>query len=176
MQHRSSGDKYIPVPETLHFEPQDGFPNSPLPVLIYRQVLAGTGEELATAFESLFEAHRWRPQWRYGLLDFDHFHSTAHEALGIFCGHARIRLGGPGGDEFDVAAGDVLVLPAGTGHASLQSSRDFQMVGAYPPGQQWEIEQGDPDRLAEAQTRVAQVAMPDDDPVGGELLALWQRI
>lgn len=163
-------------PETLLIDADEasGFPNSPLPVLIYRQIIDVAGEHAASRFEAMFADHRWPPEWRYGLFDFDHFHSTAHEALGVFRGRARIRLGGPSGGQRAIAAGDVLVLPAGVGHANLASSDDFAMVGAYPPGQRWEVERGDPARFDAARRRVAAVALPDADPVGGSLLSLWQ--
>ncbi|WP_110707704.1 cupin domain-containing protein [Salinicola sp. CR57] len=162
-------------PEALLIDADEasGFPNSPLPVLIYRQIIDVAGERAASTFEAMFAAHRWPPEWRYGLFDFDHFHSTAHEALGVFRGRARIRLGGPHGSQHEIAAGDVLVLPAGVGHANLASSDDFAMVGAYPPGQRWEVERGDPARFAAACRRVAAVALPDADPVGGSLPSLW---
>lgn len=168
---------HIPQPETLHLESDatTGYPNSPLPVLIYRQVLdTGSGEEQADAFEAMFKRHGWPPAWRYHLYDFDHFHSTAHEALGIFRGQARARLGGPNGRETVLNAGDVLVLPAGVGHASVEASDDFCMVGAYPPGQEPEIERGDPAALAAAQARVASVGLPENAPVGGPLAPLWK--
>lgn len=69
-------------------------------------------------------------------------------------------------------AGDVLVLPAGVGHASLEADEDFCMVGAYPPGQG---PRGDPAQLAAAQERVATVALPEDSPVGGSLAGLWRE-
>ncbi|WP_322527958.1 cupin domain-containing protein [Salinicola sp. LHM] len=165
-----------PQPEMLILEPDaaSGFPNSPLPVLLYRQVLDASEENPAARFEALFDHHRWPPQWRYGLYDFDHFHSTAHEALGVFRGRAHIRLGGPNGSEHDIAAGDVLVLPAGVGHACLDASEDFTMVGAYPPGQSWEVERGKPGEIEAACRRVAAVPLPDDDPVGGTLLSSWK--
>ena len=166
----------IPQPETLQLDSDDttGYPNSPLPVLIYRQVLdAGSAEERADSFEALFERHGWPPAWRYHLYDFDHFHSTAHEALGIFRGQARARLGGPNGQETVLKAGDVLVLPAGVGHASVEADEDFCMVGAYPPGQEPEIERGDPAQLAEVQARVAAVSLPDYSPLGEPLAGLW---
>tara|TARA_R110000796_G_scaffold152998_1_gene269383 strand:+ start:1857 stop:2375 length:519 start_codon:yes stop_codon:yes gene_type:complete len=166
----------IPPPETLHLDSDEttGYPNSPLPVLIYRQVLdTGSAEERAESFEAMFQRHGWLPAWRYHLYDFDHFHSTAHEALGIFRGQARARLGGPNGQETVLKAGDVLVLPAGMGHASVEASDDFCMVGAYPPGQEPEIERGDPTQLEAAQARVADVALPGYSPVGGPLAALW---
>ncbi|TVU90916.1 cupin domain-containing protein [Vreelandella titanicae] len=166
----------MPQPERLHLDSDaaTGYPNSPLPVLIYRQVLdISNAEERADAFESMFKRHGWPPAWRYHLYDFDHFHSTAHEALGIFRGRARARLGGPNGEELMLYPGDVLVLPAGVGHASLEADDDFCMVGAYPPDQEPEIERGDPAQLAAAQERVAAVALPEDSPVGGPLARLW---
>ena len=69
----------------------------------------------------------------------------------------------------------MLVLPAGVGHACLEASEDFSMVGAYPPGQSWEVERGKPDEIEAACRRVAAVALPDDDPVGGTLLSSWQE-
>jgi len=163
-------------PELLHLDSEEmtGYPNSPLPVLIYRQVIdLSNTEERAESFEAMFQRHGWLPAWRYHLYDFDHFHSTAHEALGIFRGQARARLGGPNGHEVMLYAGDVLVLPAGVGHASIEADEDFCMVGAYPPGQEAEIERGDPAQLEAAQSRVKAVALPEDSPVGGSLTALW---
>lgn len=168
----------IPQPETLHFDSDNttGYPNSPLPVLLYRQVLdISDADERADTFESMFKQNGWPPAWRYHLYDFDHFHSTAHEALGIFRGQARARLGGPNGRETVLNAGDVLILPAGVGHASIESDDDFCMVGAYPPGQDPEIERGDPAQLEAAQARVASVALPEADPIGGSLKTLWQQ-
>ncbi|QNI02147.1 cupin [Halomonas sp. SH5A2] len=167
-----------PQPETLYFDSDEttGYPNSPLPVLMYRDVIdIVDAEALADTLETMFEQHGWPPAWRYHLYDFDHFHSTAHEVLGIFRGQARARLGGPNGRELMLCAGDVLVLPAGVGHASLEADDDFCMVGAYPPGQKPEIERGDPAQLEAAMARVANVAMPESDPVGGSLKSLWRQ-
>ena len=165
-------------PERLQLDSDEvtGYPNSPLPVLIYRQVFdISNAEERAVAFEAMFKRHGWPPAWRYHLYDFDHFHATAHEALDIFRGQAWARLGGPNGQELVLYPGDVLVLPAGVGHARLGADDDFCMVGAYPPGQTPEIERGDPAQLAAAQERVAAVALPENPPVGGSLAELWRK-
>ncbi|MGE6608334.1 cupin [Halomonas sp. NPDC076908] len=167
-----------PQPETLYFDSDEtnGFPNSPLPVLIYRRVIdISDAEKAAEKFEAMFNRHGWIPAWRYHLYDFDHFHSTAHEALGIFRGQALAKLGGPNGSDLMLYTGDVLVLPAGVVHASLEASDDFCMVGAYPPGQHPEIERGDPAQLAAAQARVASVVIPKEAPVGGSLTSLWRQ-
>ncbi|WP_251977900.1 cupin [Salinicola avicenniae] len=163
------------APDTQVFEVDEtaGYPNSSLPVLIYRRIFEPSSSALAERFETLFAAHGWVPEWRYGLFAFDHFHSTAHEALGVFRGSARVRLGGPAGGMFLIEAGDALVLPAGVAHAGVEVESDFSMVGAYPPGQTWAVERGDPGGLAAVQARVAAVSRPPDDPVGGSLNVLW---
>ena len=106
-----------------------------------------------------------------------HFHSTAHEALGIVAGRASVMLGGPEGERFEFRAGDVLVLPAGTGHCRLHSSDDLLVVGAYPPGQTWDMRYGDAGEHDEVLANIAAVALPETDPVlgpDGPLVALWR--
>ena len=118
------------TPETHRFADDGAIPNSPLPALVYHGVEAATQ---AADCEALFGANGWGGHWRSGILYEHHFHSTAHEALGIVAGRASVMLGGPGGERFEIGAGDVLVLPAGTGHCRLESSDDLLVVGAYPP-------------------------------------------
>jgi uncharacterized protein YjlB len=144
-------------------------------VLAYRgvdRVAAG-----ADACERLFTTNGWGGTWRDGVFDFHHFHSTSHEALGVVGGAAVLALGGPQGEEVEVAAGDVLVLPAGTGHKRVSAEAGFQVVGAYPPGQEdYDLRRGDPAELEEALSNIERVALPTSDPVEGErgaLLEAW---
>ncbi|WP_070158018.1 cupin [Sphingobium phenoxybenzoativorans] len=153
--------------ETFLLSENDWVPNnSRVPVVVYRGALDGEGEELAERFEALFEGHGWPPDWRDGIFDYHHYHSTAHEALGMFVGTATLELGGPGGRRIELRPGDALLLPTGTGHRCIFASADFQVVGAYPKGQDWDICREAPDDAA--RTRMAALPDPRRDPVTGE--------
>jgi uncharacterized protein YjlB len=161
-------------PETHRFEDAGGIPNSRLPVLVYHDVeAAGAAHEC----EELFARNGWFGAWRDGIFSFHHFHSTVHEVLGIVAGSASVVLGGPSGGRFEVGRGDVLVLPAGTGHFNAGSSADLLVVGAYPNGMRWDLRRGDPAERAEVLANIAQVPLPESDPVhgrGGPLTEIWR--
>lgn len=161
-------------PEAVLFEPSEWVPNNPkLPMLVYRS-LPLDDHDPAALFEDLFRRNGWQGIWRNGVFAYQHYHTHAHEVLGIAAGSARLLLGGPRGREIEVAAGDCLVLPAGTGHRRLSASADFLVVGAYPPGQHADIQTGD---CGEAGRKaIAAAALPESDPVTGEdgaLTRLW---
>ncbi len=139
--------------------------NARLPVILYRGVENGPCETVAKAFENRFAINGWPPKWCDTIFDYHHYHSTAHEALGIAAGHATLELGGPGGRTVDVAIGDALLLPAGTGHRRISQSEDFRVVGAYPNGQDWDICRAAPDEAT--RHRITALDVLERDPVGG---------
>ncbi|MGN8199316.1 cupin domain-containing protein [Salinisphaera sp. RV14] len=165
-------------PETLAFDDDGRTPNSRHPVLIHRGSMAGDDDDaLAAAFEAAFEAHGWPPQWRGGVFGYHHFHSNAHEALAVYAGEAELLLGGEDGRPVRLAAGDVLILPAGTGHCRVAASGDFALTAAYPAGHgDWDLcRPGETDH-ARAVARIAAVPTPATDPVtggDGALTRLW---
>jgi uncharacterized protein YjlB len=149
--------------------PDDGtFPNNErLPALLYQGVLDLSGRDPAAAVEDLFAAHGWGGSWRNGVYGYHHYHSTAHEALGVYAGSARVQLGGPEGPAFDVARGDVIVIPAGVAHKNLGASTDFKVVGAYPQGQRPDMNDGKEGERPAADARIAALPLPAQDPVYG---------
>ncbi len=161
--------------ETLQLSRNGWVPNNDrLPVLIYHDALDVSGSDPASRFEQAFMRNGWPPQWRNGIYDFHHYHSTAHEVLGIAGGQGQIVLGGPGGHELTVNAGDILVLPAGTGHCRLDCTSDFLVVGAYPPRQSWDICRSAPSQVERERMRT--LPFPISDPLAGPtgpLTKLW---
>jgi uncharacterized protein YjlB len=156
------------------FDDDGCIPNSLLPVLVFHDIGAARD---AAACEGLFAQNGWRGSWRNGIYSFHHFHSTAHEVLGIVAGSASVMLGGPSGSRFDLQPGDVLVLPAGTGHCKLSSDR-LLVVGAYPDGMDWDLRRGDPGERAEVLANINDVPVPRADPVygvSGPVCELWRR-
>jgi|SRR5690606_30967930 len=160
-------------PQRLFLEEDEVVPNNPVfPVLIYKQVLGPKEEGKDRLFHARFAENGWRGIWHNGIFGYHHFHPDAHEALGIARGSAEVQLGGESGKWLTVEAGDLLVLPAGTGHKRLSSSGDLLVIGAYPPGQ----ENYTTSRSKVAREAMGKVPRPETDPFYGEngpLVKAW---
>jgi uncharacterized protein YjlB len=164
-------------PLTFVFKDDGLVPNNPMPFLVYKQAIDVANDHPEKTIEDLFGANGWGDMWRNGIYDYLHYHATVHEALGIARGHARVQFGGERGKEIEVAAGDVAILPAGTGHRCLSASSDFSVVGAYPPGPKMQITRPTPENHRKALKTIPLVKLPKTDPVCGEdgpLLRLWR--
>jgi uncharacterized protein YjlB len=151
--------------------------NATLSFLVYRGAVDVTSRDPAAAIEQRFAAHGWGDMWRNGIYPFTHYHSRIHEALGIARGRARVRFGGATGEELEVAAGDVAVLPAGTGHQRLSASGDLLVVGAYPPAGTYDLCRATVEARERALTTIPHVPLPSTDPLygaDGPLMKLWR--
>jgi uncharacterized protein YjlB len=151
------------------FTDDGSIPNHPSwPMIIYKGAFVDVDGDRAGTIEAVFHANGWAHSWRNGIYPFPHFHSNAHEVLGIAKGSASVRFGGQTGDVFDVEAGDVALLPAGTGHQNLGASPDLLVIGAYPPGcTDWDLCRGDSDDRASILNSIASVPKPPTDPIHG---------
>ena len=158
--------------EVLELTDDGTFPNNDrLPTLVYRGAVKDLEDvEVGdpAAFERLVRSNGWGGTWRNGIFGYHHYHSTAHEVLGIVRGSAQVQLGGPDGPVLNVEAGDVLVLPAGVAHKNRGSDRAFLVVGAYPEGQDWDLLRGKSGERPEADENIAEVPLPASDPVFGD--------
>ncbi|QQO33377.1 cupin domain-containing protein [Bradyrhizobium diazoefficiens] len=164
-------------PLAIVFEDDGLVPNNILPFLVYQGAVTLDPKQPEETIENLFETNNWGGTWRNGVYDYLHYHATVHEVLGVARGHARVRFGGDHGQEFDIKAGDVAILPAGTGHQCITASDDFCVIGAYPPGSRMEITRPTPENHAKALKTIPNVARPPADPVTGKhgaLLRLWR--
>jgi uncharacterized protein YjlB len=153
-------------------------PNNPLPFLVYRAAVDVKNDHPEKTIENLFGANGWGAMWRNGIFDYLHYHSTVHEALGVSSGSARVQFGGDRGKALQISAGDVAILPAGTGHQLISASEDFCVVGAYPPGPPMQITRPTPENHAKALKTIPEVTVPETDPVTGKngaLVKLWKR-
>jgi uncharacterized protein YjlB len=158
------------------FDDDGVVPNSRWPLVVRQGAVTPDADDRAATFERVFAKNGWTNSWRDGVFDYHHYHSTAHEVLGIASGSATLRFGGESGESFGVSAGDVVVIPAGVAHACIEASDDFAVVGAYPNGADYNTIRDDPGALAASQQRIAQVPVPDADPVDGAdgpLVKLW---
>ena len=93
-------------------------------------------------------------------------------------GRVTVRFGGAKGHSLTLAAGDVVVLPAGTGHRRIRASRDLLVVGAYPPDGRYDEPRPEEVDPAEARASIAKVKVPRQDPLygpDGALTELWSR-
>jgi uncharacterized protein YjlB len=151
------------------------FPNNNLlPLVIYKGALLSTDPDL---IQDVFESNSWTNAWRDGILDYHHYHSKAHEVLGVFRGIARIQFGGSHGIVQQIEPGDVVMIPAGVAHKFVEGDKDFKVVGAYPDGQQYDILEGKPGERPEADANIKKLPLPQHDPVygsDGPLLKNWE--
>jgi uncharacterized protein YjlB len=165
-------------PLTFFFEDDGLVPNSPMPLVIYKRAIDLDDGHPEKTIEGLFGANGWGEMWRNGVYDYLHYHATVHEALGVARGQARVQFGGDRGEAIEIAAGDVAILPAGTGHQCLFASHDFRVVGAYPRGTKMHVTRPTVENYLAALKSIPAVRLPKTDPVSGAdgaLVGLWKR-
>ncbi len=174
-------ENVLQTPQVAHYvlHDDDTYPDNvaagaKLPLLVYQSALTLPEENPQAVIEALLEAHQGGGTWRNGIYSFHHYHSTAHEVLGVYRGTAKVQLGGEEGVVLAVEPGDVVIIPAGVAHKNLGTSADFCVVGAYPLGQHPDMQRGYRSLGEKSEERsriyqaIANVPLPQADPIYGE--------
>ena len=167
-------------PHPYQFRDDGETPNNPrCPLILYRSpVVLDTRSDPSAIFEVLFDTNGWRDSWRDGMYDFLHFHTSTHEALGIARGWVRAKFGGSKGRTIELRRGDVVIVPAGTGHCRKAASQDLLVVGAYPSEGAYDEPKPSEIDSQTARSSIAKVPIPQRDPVYGKegpLVRLWRK-
>jgi uncharacterized protein YjlB len=166
------------TPQSVLLGSADDVPNNPdLPVLVYRGVLGKRTAEKDVLFQQHFMKSGWQGVWKNGIYDYHHFHTGSHEALGIASGSVMVRIGGENGKNLNLEAGDMIVLPAGTGHKKVSGSENLVVIGAYPAGQEDYNLCRSLGECENTEEKIAAVPLPVTDPfygTGGPLLNIWR--
>lgn len=153
----------------IQLSPWEWIPNSPLPVIVYPKAFPTDPPNLTDRVRKRLQQAGWGNMWIAGIYPYPHYHSNTHEVLVVTEGECTVQLGGPEGHDLEVSAGDVILLPAGTGHACYTDA-PYRVLGAYPGGRSWDLitdaaEHRNPDQLP----------LPAHDPTGerGVMRAVW---
>lgn len=148
-----------------HLPPTTLIPNSPKPLLHYKNVLPknpNTTHCSPVEAWDLFTKNSWDVQWifRYSHTQTAHYHSATHECMAVLSGTADILFGvgdtspdlhesthgnarEEGGVLLKAEAGDVFVIPAGVAHKSHNTKPDAEFA-LLTPGHGHGIEADDP--------------------------------
>src|SRR5699024_3881969 len=156
--------------ETIYLNEEKPYPNNPLPVLYFENVLAASLEEEYNGDDvlQLFTNNGYTNGWKNRIIDQHHFHSSAHESLTYTEGKLCVKLGGENGEMLTIRKGDVLLLPAGSAHKKLEATANHEIVGAYPLNDSdYDFQYGDASDYEMIKKSIENVNLPDTDPVTG---------
>lgn len=167
----------MPENFTFFFEDDGVFPNNRLPVILYKEFMSSEESHAGEYLERLFRLNNWTNNWRDIIVSKHHYHSSTHEVLGISKGSVLLQLGGPKGEQLLANVGDILIIPAGVAHKSLDNGSNYEVVGGYPDGRSWDMIYNEPEKYKEAKKEIDFLPLPGTDPVYGTtegLVNIWK--
>lgn len=148
-----------------YLPPTDRIPNSPRPLLHYKNVLPVRPHSKhcdPADVWAMFTSNKWEVHWifRYSHTQQSHYHSNAHECMAVLSGTANIRFGvadtssdmeknthgsdwEKGGVLLEAEAGDVFIIPAGVAHKTYNTKPEAEFA-LLSPGTGHGIEAEDP--------------------------------
>ncbi|OCF42847.1 hypothetical protein I317_03324 [Kwoniella heveanensis CBS 569] len=175
------------VVSKYHIPAYQNFPNTslrPYPLLIYKQAFDPSSSASSfspSAIESyLRNVGAVEPAWRYTMYQQHHYHSNTNEVLLVSSGRAKLCFGGSADNdnrvEIDADKGDVIIIPAGVGHALLHEEQKaegggerYQMIGSYPTGSEnWDMCTGEKGEKDGKWRAIEQVGWFERDPIYGD--------
>lgn len=154
-------------PILIHCEDNGTFPNSQLPVILYKGILDIPLLMPAQFVKGLFDQNNWSNSWDNGIFTYHHYHSNTHEVLGVYKGSTLIQLGGGNGRQIKLEKGDVIIIPAGVALKNLGHEDQIHCIGAYPEGHEYDLYTGRLGERPQSDKHIAKVPLPAKDPVFG---------
>ncbi|MGJ7032222.1 cupin domain-containing protein [Niabella hirudinis] len=164
-------------PDIFYFKEDLRIPSSLLPLLVYRGFFDKEYGSCEGWLTKKFRSNKWFPAPALQAHDFTHYYANTHIVLGICAGEAKWQLGGRLGISTILEKGDVMVIPAGVALRCIESDADFKMVGACSVNVVPELRGNKPGNPNQADPIIANIAIPDNDPIlgpGEGLLTIWQ--
>jgi uncharacterized protein YjlB len=153
------------------------FPNSRLPLLIYKSALKLPYFFAGSRVKRLMASNNWKNSWKAGVFTYHHYHSLTHEVLAVIKGNTELLFGGDTGVVVKVEKGDLIIIPAGVAHKNLGKENDITVIGAYPGGREYDLNYGNAKERPEADQNIAAVPLPNTDPLYGKsglLMSYWK--
>jgi uncharacterized protein YjlB len=166
------------VMELYNVKDDGTFPNSKLPIVVYKQALHLPSLFPGNAIRKLFRENNWKNSWKHGVFEYHHYHSITHEVLGIYKGKTTLMLGGEYGVKIEVQKGDIIIIPAGVAHKNLGKENDITCIGAYPDGKDYDMNYGKEGERPVTDVNIKHVPLPANDPVYGEkggIMLYWKK-
>ncbi|VUC34752.1 unnamed protein product [Clonostachys rosea] len=159
MADQSESNSSMAPPECYYLAPTKHVPNSPLPLLVYRDVLPKP--ITAESCQEMVEGHGWTRQSKiWGAYYYRHFHPNNHEC-------------------YAVLSGDVIIHPAGVSHANVSEEGDYKYMPFNPSEKTtWRTELGRKPMDFDAMiAETLAVPIPCDPVAGhnGHLQRLWSE-
>jgi uncharacterized protein YjlB len=169
-----------PLIKELLIKETDQFPNSHLPVLLYKRVLKLPLFFAASWVEKLFRSNGWMQCRRSGISRRHHYHSNTHEAIACVKGGTMLLLGGENGKQVHFEKGDVIIIPAGVPHKNLGKENDLYCVSGYPDENEFDLFYGEKGERPAADQNISNTTVPFTDPVYGTvdngLVHSWKQL
>ncbi|WRT66021.1 uncharacterized protein IL334_002972 [Kwoniella shivajii] len=158
-----------------HIPAFHNFPNTslrPYPFMIYHSAYPSS-LSASSVEKHLSSVGIVDPAWRFPMYRQHHYHSTVDEVLVVVSGSGTLCFGGstsnPNKVQIDVGKGDVMIVPAGVGHAMVEDKGSFQMVGSYPKGSEnWDMCTGQDHEKDTTWETIRMLGWFKGDPVYGD--------